>query len=381
MNRVGTTWRQLWDSRPFVADSLLALALTVALVLEAGYDFRSLEIASFLLTVPLAWRRIQPLPVFGLVVAGAVLGHGGPPYAGYAAIMIAAYSVGAYCRYRLSSLAVLLATAAGVDAAFGGGMPKLSDFAAPFVLLIPMWLVGNALRIRQLRADAFEDKATRLERDRELATRAALAAERNRIARELHDVVAHSVSVMVVQAGAARQVMSTSPAEARESLMAVESSGREAMTELRNLLGVLSPDTSDLSLTPQPGLDQLEPLLQRVGDAGLPVELRVEGRPRPLPLGVDLAAYRIVQEGLTNALKYSGLAHTEVILDYRDAELKVEILDSGTGQQTAANREGGRGLVGMQERVALYGGRIEAGARLEQGYAVRAWLPLIGSEA
>jgi signal transduction histidine kinase len=295
--------------------------------------------------------------------------------------MIAAYSVGAYCRYRLSSVAVLLATAAGVDAVFTHPSSNQSDYALPFILLIPFWLVGNAVRIRQLRADAFEKKATRLEEDREVATQAALAAERNRIARELHDVVAHSVSVMVVRAGAARQVMSTSPEEAREYLMAVESSGREAMTELRNLLGVLSPDTSDLSLAPQPGLDQLEPLLQRVGDAGLPVELRVEGRPRPLPLGVDLAAYRIVQEGLTNALKYSGLAHTKVILEYRDAELKVEILDDGTGHRPAASPEGGRGLVGMQERVALYGGRLEAGARLEQGYAVRAWLPLVGSEA
>jgi signal transduction histidine kinase len=151
------------------------------------------------------------------------------------------------------------------------------------------------------------------------------------------------------------------------------------MTELRSLLGVLSHDVSDLALAPQPGLDQLEPLLQRVREAGLPVELRIEGEARPLPVGVDLAAYRIVQEGLTNALKYAGMAHTEVVLDYREAELKVEILDDGLGERPGDKQEQGRGLVGMRERVALYGGRLEAGPRLERGYAVRAWLPLAGS--
>jgi signal transduction histidine kinase len=264
--------------------------------------------------------------------------------------------------------------------AFGGGLPAPPDFAVPYVVLLLPWLIGHALRTRQLRADAFQERAIRLEQEQEFATQVALAEERARIARELHDVVAHSVSVMVVQAGAARQVLSTSTEQAREALLAVESTGREAMTELRSLLGVLSHDVSDVALSPQPALDQLEPLLQRVREAGLPVELRIEGEPKPLPLGVELAAYRIVQEGLTNALKYSGLACTQVILDYRAAELKVEILDDGPGEQSGAGREHGRGLVGMQERVALYGGRLEAGARLERGYAVRAWLPLAGHE-
>jgi signal transduction histidine kinase len=205
------------------------------------------------------------------------------------------------------------------------------------------------------------------------------------MARELHDVVAHSVSVMVVQAGAARQVVNASPEKAGEALLAVESVGREALTELRNLLGLLSDHSADPveapDLAPQPGMDELASLIQRVGEAGLPVELRVVGRPRPLPAGVDLAAYRIVQEALTNALKYSGLARTEVVLDYRDSELKVEVLDEGAGERPrsavgAVGARTGRGLAGMRERVALYGGRLEAGPRLERGYAVRAWLPL-----
>jgi len=187
-----------------------------------------------------------------------------------------------------------------------------------------------------------------------------------------------------VQAGAARHVVRTSPEQAYEALLAVETCGREAMTELRRLLGVLNHDGDDdgVSLGPQPGVTQLHSLVGRVGETGLPVSLRVEGQPRPLLPSVDLTVYRIVQEALTNALKYTNLAHTEVILDYREAELKVEILDEGPGRAVRGGEEGeggprvGHGLVGMRERVALYGGTLEAGPRLERGYAVRAWLPL-----
>ena len=375
MTSIDSLWRRFPGSSPLVFDVALAGTLSV-LVLVAGRPFALLS------TAPLAWRRRDPLPVFGLIVAGAIASAARPPYVVFAAIMIAAYSVGAYSRYRLLSLGVLLATGMGVVITYGGALPALPDWAGPFVILIPMWLVGNAIRIHQLRAEASEDRATRLEREQEQATQAALAEERSRIARELHDVVAHNVSVMVVQAGAARQVLTASPEQAREALLAVESSGREAMTELRNLLGLLSDDTADLALAPQPGVDQLESLVQRVSEAGLPVELRVEGTPQPLPPGIDLAVYRIVQEALTNALKYSGLARTEVILDYRESELKVEVLDEGMGSRSrgavarpSVAETTGRGLVGMRERVALYGGTLEAGPRLERGYAVRAWLP------
>ncbi len=191
-------------------------------------------------------------------------------------------------------------------------------------------------------------------------------------------MVAHSVGVMVVQAGAARHILSKSPQQADEALRAVESSGREAMAELRHLLGLLNQDDDQVALAPQPGLDQLDSLVRRVGEAGLPVTLHVEGRTRPLPPGLDLAAYRVVQEALTNALKYAGLARTDVILDYREDELKIEVLDDGPGRSAAAGTGAGHGLVGMRERLALYGGTLEAGPRLERGYAVRAWLPLDG---
>jgi signal transduction histidine kinase len=367
----------LWALSPQALDIFLAAALSGAILGETVAESGSINLLLLLMTVPLIWRRSYPLLVFGMVLLGAVLGVADAQYTGFFCIIVAAYSVGAYSRYRLLSLGIFVATAIGVDAVYGGALPRIADALGPFIVLIPFWLIGMAMRARLLRAEASEDRAARLEREQEQATQLALAEERSRIARELHDVVAHSVSVMLVQAGAARQVLTSSPDEAREALLAVEAGGREAMTELRNLLGLLSPaDGEDVELAPQPGIGQLDALIQRVRDAGLPVELRVEGTPVPLPVGLDLTAYRIVQEALTNSLKYSDLARTEVILDYREQELKLEILDEGEGKLSQAPQGSARGLVGMRERVAVYGGRLEAGPRLERGYAVRAWLPL-----
>jgi signal transduction histidine kinase len=364
---------------PYLTDSILALALTILITFEAAgnrdYGVTGADkLALLFITVPLAWRRREPLTVFAVIISVAVFSLNAAPYTGVCSIMVAAYSVGAYCRYRLASLGALVATAVVIDVVFHGGLPPIPDTAGPFVALIPLWLVGNAMRTRQLRIDASEERAIRLERENELSTRAALAEERARIARELHDVVAHSVSVMVVQAGAARQVLPTSPEEARQALLAVESTGRDAMTELRGLLDVLGDD-GGMALAPQPGMEQVDRLVQRVRDAGLPVELHVEGARRPLPVGVDLAAYRIVQEALTNALKFSGLAPTTVVLDYRAEELKLEVLDEGSAVAPSERAEAGRGLAGMRDRVAVYGGSLEAGPRPVRGYAVRAWLP------
>ena len=385
MASLGTAWRGWRDLSPRGADVALALALTLLIVVEsaagASRDPFSRPGAgspiALLMTVPLAWRRRQPLLVFGLVVVSATIAFMTAPYVAIVAIMVAAYSVGAYSRYRRLSLGVMLVTAS-VVVAFGGGLPPIPQWTGPYAILLPLWLVGNAIRSRQLRADAFEDRATRLEREQERATQAAIAEERARIARELHDVVAHNVSVMIVQAGAARHVLKASPEQATGALRAVEASGREAMAELRHLLGLLSPEGTDIGLAPQPGVEHLETLVRRVGEAGLPVTLHIEGQPRPLPPGIDLTAYRIVQEALTNALKYAGLACTDVILDYRESGLKVEILDDGLGNPGREGGETGHGLVGMRERVALYGGTLEAGPRLARGYAVRAWLPLEG---
>jgi signal transduction histidine kinase len=361
-----------------MADWALTLVMTALMLVTMRFQITPLN---FLLMVPLAWRRRFPISVFLLIVAAAVIpaGQFGTPASGYVgitAIMIGAYSVGAYSRHTILSPLLLLVVALFIVTVVHGQLPPIPVAAGPFLVLLPLWLIGNALRTRQLRADSMEDRAVRLEREREAETRAAIAAEQSRMAREIHDVVAHSVSVMVVEAGAARQVLTSSPEEARDALLAVEASGREAMTELRNMLGVLRDSEAGPDLAPQPGLKYLEPLVQRVGEAGLPVHLRIDGTPRPLTPGIDLAAFRIVQEALTNCLKYSGMARTDVVLEYRDTELKLEVLDDGANENLGAGDRVGRGLLGMRERVALYGGTLEAGPRLERGYAVRAWLPV-----
>jgi signal transduction histidine kinase len=230
---------------------------------------------------------------------------------------------------------------------------------------------------------ALEERGWLLERERETAAQNAVGAERARIARELHDIVSHNVSVMVVQAGAARRVLAREPAEAAAALRAVEDAGREAMTELRHLLGVLAPPADgrdDDDLSPQPGLSRLSPLIDRVAFAGLPVEVRISGEPRPLPSGVDLTAYRIIQEALTNALKHGDGRKAEVTVRYADHALRVEVLNSGpsvlSGGQPPPADGPGRGLLGLRERVAVLGGDLDARRRLGGGFRVRAKIPL-----
>lgn len=240
-------------------------------------------------------------------------------------------------------------------------------------------------RVRRGAVKAVEERGWLLERERESAAQSAVDAERARIARELHDIVSHNVSVMVVQAGAARRVLAAAPDEAAAALLAVETAGRDAMTELRHLLGVLAPpadgeDQPDLS--PQPSLSRLGPLIDRVAFAGLPVEVRISGEPRPLPSGVDLTAYRIIQEALTNALKHGDGRQAEVTVRYADHYLRVEVLNSGpsvlSGGRAAAQKtdEDGRGLMGLRQRVAVFGGDLDARRRLGGGFRVRARIPL-----
>ncbi len=219
-----------------------------------------------------------------------------------------------------------------------------------------------------------ERRAQLAARERDLAAREAVVVERARIARELHDVVAHSVSVMVVQAQAGSRLLDR-PDEARGVFRSIETTGREALVELRRLLGVLRTRDEQPVTTPQPGIDSLASLVEQVRAAGLRVDLRLEGEPSDLPPGVDLSAYRIVQEALTNTLKHAGRAEAEVIVRYQPAALEVEILDNGVGVPACVNGSG-HGLVGMRERVALYGGTLEAGARNGHGFAIRARLPL-----
>jgi signal transduction histidine kinase len=239
-----------------------------------------------------------------------------------------------------------------------------------------MVITRRAVRERQLLADTLAARAELLEREHEMREREALAEERARIARELHDLVAHNVSVMVVQAGVERHALPEDQTSTRETLTAIEQAGRQALVEARRLLGVLRQNGQAEELEPQPTVDQVGFLVEQIERAGLPVTLTVEGERTPLPAGVDLCAYRIVQEGLTNALKHAGPARAEVLLRYAGSGLDIEVRDDGSGNGQRNGDGSGQGLIGMRERVALYGGELETGPRPGGGFEVRAHLPL-----
>ncbi len=252
----------------------------------------------------------------------------------------------------------------------------VGDFLSVSGVAAVAWAGGVALHERLRRSAEIEARAARLERERHVEARAAVAEERARIAREMHDVVAHSLSVMVVQAEAAEAMLDVNPERARRPLSSVQDTGRSALGELRRMLGALrETDASGAPLAPQPGLDGLADLIESVRAAGLLVSVRIDGEPRELPQGVDLSAYRIVQEGLTNALKHAGPARAEVLVRYGERELELGVSDDGRGRDPQSNG-GGHGLVGMRERVALYGGELEAGPRPDGGFGLRARLPL-----
>ncbi len=241
------------------------------------------------------------------------------------------------------------------------------------------WLAGFALHERAEQAEAAEARATQAEREREVGARIAVAEERARIARELHDVVAHAVSVMVLQAGAVRHKLPDELAEDKDALRHVEQTGRSALAEMRRLLGAMRSNGDGVDLAPQPGVDGLDALLDEVGRAGLPVELHVDGERFPLPRAIDLSAYRIVQEGLTNALKHAHASQVDVTLGYAPDELRIEVRDDGRGMSTGDGR--GHGLVGVRERVKIYGGEMTASTAAEGGFVLSARLPIEGNGA
>ena len=236
------------------------------------------------------------------------------------------------------------------------------------------WVAGLAVRTRVEQAEVAESHATQAEQERDAATRVAVAEERVRIARELHDIVAHAVSVMVLQVGAVRHQLPDAMAEDRDALMAVEQAGRGALTEMRRLLSVMRRDGDGVELAPQPGLDGLDSLIKEIGRAGLPVELHLDGERFPLPPGIDLSAYRIVQEGLTNALKHARASHAEVTVRYAPDEVGIEVRDDGAGATPSDGH--GHGLIGIRERVKLYGGEMTAGRTNGGGFTLSTRLPL-----
>ena len=334
-----------------------------------------------LVTLPLAVRRRAPAATLltaagAIVVAAFLVSHSnGVPVEVFLALLLAFYSVGAHCDDRRSYFVGVVAVAAiaAADLARPGSFSASGTRPSAWLAFAIAWLVGRDLRRRRQRVADLEDRAAQLEREREEQAQRAVAEERGRIARELHDVIARGVSVIVVQAQAGPHLVDD-PQRVVGVFRAIESSGRDALVELRRLLGILRSEDEELAIGPQPGLGSLQSLVEQMRTAGLPVQLRIEGEPVHLPAGIDLSAYRIVQEALTNVVKHAGDAAAEVIIRYAPRALELAIVDDGHGRATARNGAG-HGLIGMRERVALYSGTLEAGTQNGGGYAVRARLP------
>ncbi|MEP7024362.1 MAG: histidine kinase [Actinomycetota bacterium] len=372
---------------PVLVDTTLALVVLVTgLPLAIAATGRLLQIPFVLLmTAPMAIRRRNPLLAF-LVGGGssaAEILFGAGPTPALLAMVVLLYSLAAY-RPRRESVAGLAVCLIGAVVALlswmGFGRYNTSAFLASLVIFggtaVITWVVGDSMHYRRAYYLALEDRAARLERERDAQAQIAVAAERARIARELHDVVAHNVSVMVVQADGAGYALDPEPERARQALTAISSTGRQALAEMRQLLGVLRSGDEQADLTPVPGIEQLRDLLDQTRAAGRTVSFTLEGAVRPLPEGVGLAAYRVVQEALTNVRKHGGLgASVSVLLRYTDDELGLQITDDGLGPAGPGDG-GGLGLTGMRERVGMYGGTVDAGPRPAGGYRVSVTLPL-----
>ncbi len=375
---------------PRLVDGVLATILAFGGIGGALALHHPLQIPiTFGLTVPVIFRRGHPTQAFAIAVAfGAiqVFIHIRPSPADFA-IVVLLYTLAAYTTRRESVLgllicligcAVAILTWIPLTASMGTLDRLLAGsiiFAGPSLIA---WVLGDSMRYRRAYYANLEERAARLERDRDAQAQIAAAAERARIARELHDVVAHNVSVMVVQADGAAYALGTNPTRAREALAAISATGRQALTEMRVLLGVLrKTDGADQpGLAPLPGLDQLDELIEQTRAAGIEVSCSVEGQSQPLPGGTALAAYRIIQESLTNARKHAGpWTKASILLRYTADALELSVTDDGIGG-AAASDGAGHGLTGMHERAAMYGGSVRAGPQPGGGFAVRARLPL-----
>jgi signal transduction histidine kinase len=345
-----------------------------------------LLVLAALTALPLALRRRYPVTAFTAVLAATLAFHGAqqhtwrlheadtPTVFTFTACVIAAYSAALYSPYRRLTVVALVAGGVLMGAFHDLTVPDIATGFVPFAVLVPVGLAANTVHTWRQRLHA-------MEAEKEAATRLAVDLERARIARELHDVVTHNVSMMTVQAGAARTVLTAEPELARQALLAVESAGRAAMAELRHVMGLLAmtsdpADAHTADLAPQPGLGQVGVLAERVRSTGVPVDLAVTGAPVPLPAGVDLAAYRVAQEALTNTVKHAAGASVTIHVDYLPGEVRIEVADTGGTPSPAAASGNGRGLMGLRERLAVYGGTLDAGRRITGGYRVRAVIPV-----
>ena len=294
--------------------------------------------------------------------------------AGYIAGMVAAFLLGNLPDGRRACLGLAVVLAAITIVVVNNPDHAAGDYALPGLFTVA-WLAGFVLRARAAHAEAAEQRATWLEQTREEDARRAIAEERARIARELHDVVAHSVSVMTVQSSAVRRLLAAEQEKERHALLTVEQTGREALAEMRRLVGVLRTDDHEAAArAPQPGLADVRTLVAHAQETGLQVDLRIEGEPVRLPAGIDLTAYRLVQEGLTNTIKHASAERAEVRVRYATGQVEVEVVDDGRGANGRGN--GGHGLLGMRERVSIYGGDLDVGPRTEGGFRLRARLPV-----
>lgn len=381
MNAVAGIWRD-----PAKRDPLLAAALTVFGQVEAWtsaeVDGPRAAVAAVVavMTLATAWRRRAPLAVALLTITLVLTSEAtwNVPDAIAApvlALLLACYSLGAHAPLRTAAtglvlvLAPLLASALWQD-------KGLDDFLFLGTIFAGIWASGRLVRSRRGLAAQLADRAVLLEHERDQQASLAAAAERNRIARELHDVVAHCVNVMVLQAGAERRVLGNERPETVETLQAIEDTGRQALGELRRLLGIVRAEGEDPALEPQPTLAELHTLIEHAQRAGVDAQLRVEGEPRPLPPGLELSGFRIVQEALTNTLKHAAATSATVTVRYRPAALELEITDDGPGAPDHDETGGGHGLIGMRERVAIFDGTLDAGPRAGGGFRVSARLPV-----
>jgi signal transduction histidine kinase len=364
-------------------DEALAGAITAVVLVNVVLVDESVgaKLASAAVAVALgavAARRARvPLLFLGLLVivsvANATLPKLGQPVEAFAFfLLLAVYSAAAHTSGRRTLIAGGMVFAIYITAMANDPEGIYVEGLIFYALLLGApWIAGRAVRRGRLSERRLDQEKAK--------SQVAIAEERARIARELHDVVAHSISVIVLQARGGRRVLQTDPADAREAFAIIERTGHQALEELRRLLGMLRKSDEELALAPQPSLSELDRLVEQVRAAGLPVQVAVEGEPRELPPGVDLSAYRIVQEALTNALKHAGPAHARVLLRYRADDLELEIADDGPG--TGDGSGSGHGLIGMRERVSVYGGELQAGRRPGGGYALRARLPLGSARA
>jgi signal transduction histidine kinase len=356
-----------------VAVLLAAFVTEDILLSDLTGDPAILVPAGLLMTLPLAWRRRQPLAVLCVGMAALAIASvaipgstGAEPDTVLIPLLLATYSVGAYSELARAQIGLAVSIAALL-------VNEPGDMIVLAPLFTGVWAAGRVVRARERDARRLRELAEALERERVEEARLAVVEERARIARDLHDVVAHAMTTIVLEAGAERLSLGDERGTTQRTLQSIERTGRQALVEMRRLVGVLRRDDDEPELAPTPGLAHLDDLVERVTRAGLAVETRVSGAPRELQPSLDITAYRIVQEALTNVLKHAGADGATVAVTYGARTLELEVADDGRGGSPNGR---GHGLQGLRERVALYGGELEAGGREGGGFAVRARLPL-----